>query len=351
MRTIIHIDMDCFYAAIEMRERPELAGKPVAVGGSSGRGVLTTANYEARKYGCRSAMPAFKALRLCPELIIVPVRFDLYRAEARRIREIFGEFSPWIEPLSLDEAYLDVTHLRSLGANVAAEIRARIWETSHLTASAGIAPNKFLAKVASDWRKPNGQFEVKVEEVASFVANLPVRKIWGVGARTAERLEAAGAKTCGDLQAWDLGRLSREFGKFGVQLYQLCRGEDDRAVRTDRVRKSMSCERTFSEDLETLEVCREALEPLLEELSGDLAGLKPARRVAKAVVKMKFSDFKSTTAECGAGELDRKIYDELLREAWGRREGRKVRLLGAGVRFALDEGEAGWEQLEFELVS
>jgi len=334
-RTIVHIDMDCFYAAIEVREYPHLAGTPVAVGGrSTHRGVLTTANYEARKFGCRSAMPAFKALRLCPHLTILPVRFDLYRAESQRIQGIFEAFTGLIEPLSLDEAYLDVTHLRSRGGHVAAEIRARIFEETRLTASAGIAPNKFLAKVASDLNKPNGQYEVLEAEIPAFMQDLPATKIWGVGKRTAERLEALGVRTCGDLQCWKLPALTREFGKFGLDLYQLCRGQDDRLVLPDRERKSVSTERTFSEDVTSLHDGMEKLESILEELTADLASGHTDRRIAKSFVKLKFSDFRSTTAECAARSVEPDAYGRLLEEAWSRRGEQNVRLIGAGVRFA-----------------
>jgi len=344
-RKIIHVDMDCFYAAIEERERPDLAGKPLAVGGSSSkRGVLTTANYEARKYGCRSAMPAFQALRLCPHLEILPVRFDLYREESRRIRRILERFTSLIEPLSLDEAYLDVSHLKSQAPHVAAEIRAEIWERRRLRASAGIAPNKFLAKIASDWRKPNGQFAIAPEDVAEFMRDLPVGRIWGVGKRTAEKLEGRGVKTCADLQRWELGRLTREFGKFGVDLYRLCRGEDDRPVRPNRERKSLSTERTFGEDLATLEDCRERLQPLLDELRDERLRKTPDRRVVKCFLKLKFADFRTTTVECAGTVVEEGIYENLLVEGWRRRQGRNVRLIGAGVRFA--DVENGAEQLE-----
>lgn len=344
-RTIIHVDMDCFYAAIEVREHPHLAGKPVAVGGSSSRrGVLTTANYEARRYGCRSAMSTFKALRLCPHLTVLPVRFELYRAESQRIRQIFEDFTGWIEPLSLDEAYLDVSHLRSGGASVAAEIRARIFEETRLTASAGIASNKFLAKVASDLNKPNGQLEIAPGEVEAFVRELPAAKIWGVGKRTAERLQSLGVRTCGDLQRWDLAGLTREFGKFGVDLYRLCRGQDERPVTPDRERKSLSNERTFAEDLEELGEALEKLEMIVEELALDWSERFRDRRIAKSFVKLKFSDFQTTTAECPARSLERGAYVGLLEQAWKRRGRRTVRLLGAGIRFA-PVGMA--EQLEF----
>lgn len=339
--------MDCFYAAVEEREDPSLVGKPIAVGGGSRRGVLTTANYEARKFGCRSAMPGWKARELCPNLIFLPVRFDLYRAESKKIREIFAEFTELIEPLSLDEAYLDVSHLNSQGASIAAEVRSRIFEKTRLTASAGIAPNKFLAKIASDWQKPNGQFEIRPEGVADFVQQLPVRKIWGVGKRTAERLERVGLKTCADVQNWPLNRLTREFGKFGVELYKLSRGEDDRRVNPDRERKSLSNERTFFEDLDSIESCADALKRIVEELDEDFRSKSSDRRIAKSFIKLKFNDFKTTTAERAASEIQFEAYDELLNEAWARRQGRTVRLIGAGVRFSA-VGDAA--QLEMEML-
>src|SRR5471032_9358 len=183
MRKIIHLDMDCFYAAVEMRERPELAGQPIAVGGGSRRGVVTTCNYEARKFGVHSAMPGFQAREKCPTLVFLPVRFDLYRAESVKIRQILLSYTPLVEPLSLDEAYLDVTGLDRYAWDIAKEIRKRIFEETRLTGSAGIAPNKMLAKIASDWRKPNGQFAITPEQVEMFIRDLPVRKIWGVGPR------------------------------------------------------------------------------------------------------------------------------------------------------------------------
>jgi len=349
-RTILHIDMDCFYAAIEVRDQPHLAGTPVAVGGRSHRrGVLTTANYEARKFGCRSAMPTFQALRLCPQLTVLPVRFDVYREESRRIRAILEAFSGVIEPLSLDEAYVDVSHLRSRGTHVAAEIRARIREETGLTASAGVAPNKFLAKVASDWNKPDGQFELGEADVAGFMESLPASRIWGVGKRTAERLEARGVRTCGDLQRWTLIELTREFGKFGLDLYQLCRGRDDRPVVPDRERKSLSTERTFAEDLESWEVARTKLGSILAELRTDHQAGHADRRVVKAFVKVRFSDFRSTTAECLARDIHGAVHERLLAEAWERRGTRRVRLIGAGIRFA--SRGAVTEQMELEGIS
>jgi len=223
LRKIIHIDMDCFYAGVEMRERPELADKPIAVGGGSRRGVVTTCNYEARAFGVRSAMPGFMAREKCPHLIFLPVRFDLYRADSARIRKILLEYSPLVEPLSLDEAYLDVSHHERYAWSLAKEIRQRIRETTGLTASAGIAPNKMLAKIASDWKKPNGQFAVTPDQIESFMAGLPVKKIWGVGPKGAEKLTALGIETCGDLQKLELSELIRQFGRWGEELYHLCR--------------------------------------------------------------------------------------------------------------------------------
>ncbi|MEM8953206.1 MAG: DNA polymerase IV [Verrucomicrobiota bacterium] len=344
-RKIIHVDMDAFYASIEIRDNPSLQGKPVAVGGtSSNRGVLTTCSYEARRFGCRSAMPTFKALQLCPSLIVVPVRFDAYRRESRLIRDVFRHFTEIIEPLSLDEAYLDISHLNSSAASVAREIRRVIRDEIKLTASAGIAPNKFLAKVASDWNKPDGQFEIKTQEIDPFMRELPVGRIWGVGKATEAKLHQLQIKTCGDLQSFELPNLTRLFGKFGLHLYHLCRGQDDRAVEPHRERKSLSNERTFSNDLVSLEACEEKLRELHEELIADYQSTHSNRRITKAVVKLKFSDFTQTTAECLSHDLDPAPYLQLLAKAWDRGQGKSVRLLGAGVRFAPPQGES--HQLE-----
>ena len=341
-RKIIHVDMDCFYAAIEMRERPELAGKPVAVGGSGGRGVLTTCNYEARKFGCRSAMPAFKALKLCPGLVLLPVRFDLYREESAKIRAIFSSFTDLIEPLSLDEAYLDVSHLASEAASVAWEIRERIRSGLRLTASAGIASNKFIAKIASDWRKPDGQFEVPDDMIGDFLATLPVEKIWGVGKATAIRLHEAGIPTCGKMREWSEMALVQRFGKFGSSLYRLCRGIDDRVVNPNRERKSLSNECTFRENLTSVEDGLEKLEDLIVELQDDLSGRHSEREIRECVVKVKFGDFQITSAQRAAEKVEPELMRELLAEAWARGEGKSVRLIGAGVRFrSLEKEEDG----------
>jgi DNA polymerase-4 len=336
--------MDCFYAAIEERENPALRGKPVGVGGSERRGVLTTANYEARKFGCRSAMPVFKALALCPQLVLVPVRFDLYRAVSSQIRAIFGRFTELIEPLSLDEAYLDVSHLQSSGDSIAREIRAQIFEETRLTASAGIASNKLVAKIASDWHKPNGQKHVTAEELPAFIAALPVGRIWGVGGKMREKLNALGIETCADLQQLDQIELSRRFGKWGIELWHLCRGIDDRPVTPERTRKSVSSETTFSENLHDLPSLFPPMRAMLDGLVEDLSTSHPDRTIRSLVVKMKFADFHRTTAERAGHHFDPAVFEELLAEAWRRGNNRAVRLLGVGVRF---EDPKEVEQMDF----
>lgn len=345
VRKIIHIDMDCFYAAIEMRDNPALRGKAVAVGGASDRrGVLTTCNYEARKFGVRSAMPTFIALRQCPELIVVPTRFEVYKRDSSRIREIFREFTPLIEPLSLDEAYLDVTGDERSGWEIAAAIRARIQAETGLTASAGIGPNKLIAKIASDWKKPDGQFEVKAEDVAAFMSPLPVKRIWGVGPVATDRLERRGIRTCGELQRLEMKALVRMFGRFGWELYELSRGIDRRPVEPSRPRKSMSTEETFSSDLTDLGQCRRELGRLFQDLVADLEQRKEKGRIERLFVKLKFTDFTKTSVERTGGKPALATYEALLEEGF-MRGGKPVRLIGVGVRFS----DRTAEQLELPL--
>ena len=353
MRKIIYLDMDCFYAAVEMRERPELAGQPIAVGGGSRRGVVTTCNYEARKFGVHSAMPGFQARERCPRLVFLPVRFDLYRAESAKIRRIMHDYTPLVEPLSLDEAYLDVTGLGRYAWDIAKEIRKRIFDETQLTASAGIASNKMLAKIASDWRKPNGQFAITPEQIDAFIRDLPVRKIWGVGPKSAEKFERAGIRTCGDLQKFTLPELVKRHGKWGSELYQLCRGQDDRPVEPNRVRKSLSNECTFLDNLRTLDECLRELDKLVAELEEELRAKASERLIHKAFVKVKFADFSRTTRECVSENPTRETYHALLAEAY-KRSAQPVRLLGSGVRFT-DETEKSESmdlrqfQIDFEL--
>jgi len=336
--------MDCFYAAVEMRERPELRLRPIAVGGTSERAVLTTCNYPARAFGIRSAMPVFQARQLCPQLIILPVRFEMYRAASQQIRAIFARYSELVEPLSLDEAYLDVSHLPQRGSEIAQEIRQAIRTETGLTASAGIAPNKLLAKIASDWNKPNGQCVISPSKVSEFMRQLPVRKIWGVGPKSNTRLSGMGVETCQQLQRYSAATLVGEFGSFGFELYQLCRGVDKRAVQANRMRQSLSNERTYSRDIESLASCERALGEQYQELIKELSELKPQRKISKLLVKLKFSDHRRTTAEMPGQQAELKLYRKLLHDAWGR-SGESVRLLGLGVRFA--QMQTGLEQLDF----
>jgi DNA polymerase-4 len=333
-RAIIHLDMDCFYAAIEVRDRPELRGKPVGVGGARDRrGVLTTCNYEAREFGVRSAMPTFMALQRCPKLIVLPTRFDVYRRESAVIRGILHRFTPLIEPLSLDEAYLDVSAHPGAPGPLAEVIRKLIFRKTKLTASAGIGPNKLVAKIASDLRKPNGQFEVKPDEVQEFMATLPVRKLWGIGAVTEKKLAQLGIQTCGELQRYSRFELQHQFGKFGLELFDLCRGIDDRPVEPHRDRKSLSTEETFLSNLETREACEEKLEELYADLMAELAQKETDRAVTKIFIKLKFGDFTRTTVERAGLPPSLGNFSQLLDEAFGR-TGKSVRLMGVGVRFA-----------------
>lgn len=343
-RKIIHCDCDCFYAAVEMRDDPSLVGRPVAVGGrAETRGVVATCNYEARAFGVRSAMATARALQLCPQLVLLPPDFERYRAASRQILAIYGDYTPLVEPLSLDEAYLDVTGIercRGSATLMAREIRERIRAEVGITASAGIAPNKFIAKVASDWNKPDGQFVVRPEEVDAFVSTLPVKKLFGVGKVTAAKLGRLGVTSCGELRDWSMADLAHEFGSFGATLFRLCRGIDDRDVKPDRIRKSLSVETTYVTDLPDIAACREALPALAEEFRRRFERACEVRPVHKAVVKIKFADFTQTTAECVVRTPDATTWLKLLEEGYARRK-KPVRLLGVGVRFA--EGQGGRE--------
>ena len=251
-RRIVHVDMDAFYASVEQRDRPELRGRPIAVGHAQGRGVVATASYEARRFGVRSAMPSARARELCPELIFVEGRMSHYKAVSRQIHEIFRRHTDLIEPISLDEAFLDVTVNKqgfALGVEVAVAIKRAIREELGLVASAGVSYNKFLAKVASDWRKPDGLCTIHPERAIDFIDRLPVEAFWGVGPATAARLHALGIRTAPELRAVPLSDLMRHFGQSGYDFYRFVRGIDDRPVRSSRVRKSVGCERTFERDV------------------------------------------------------------------------------------------------------
>lgn len=342
-RKIIHVDMDCFYAAVEMHDRPELRNVALAVGGSGRRGVVCTCNYLARSFGVRSAMPNFMALQRCPDLVFVRPRFERYQEISAGIRDIFYSYTPLVEPLSLDEAYLDVTALDRPATEVATEIRAKIRESFRLPSSAGIASNKLLAKIASDWRKPNGQFVIRPSQVEAFMRDLPVRRLWGVGKRAEEKLIQLGCRTCHDLQQLSVHELEEAFGKFGPELYQQCRGIDERAVQPTRIRKSLSNERTFSDEVDTEEQLIERIGDLHEELLADLQARPELRtRIAGPFVKVKFTDFTQTTVSRSGMSWDLPSVTTLAREAFGRKP-LGARLLGVGVRF-VDSDSTG-EQL------
>lgn len=334
LRKIIHIDCDCFYASIEMRDDPSLIGKPIAVAGKPNkRGVVATCNYEARAYGVHSAMPSQTAQKLCPELIFITPRFEIYRSISKQIRQIFLDYTPIIEPLSLDEAYLDVTHCQLFNNSatlIAKTIQQRIQQEIGITASAGIAPNKFIAKIASDWRKPNGLFVVTPANMEEFLVHLPVHKLHGVGKVTTNKLHHLGINTCYDLRKWSRSELLREFGSFGEKLWHLARGIDERPVQSPR-RQSVSVERTFQEDVPDLSHCLTKLPELLEELNKRIACLDDSYKTGKPFVKVKFYDFTQTTLEQQGVPLSLESYQILLEQAF-QRGNKPVRLLGIGTR-------------------
>lgn len=335
--------MDCFYAAIEQRDNPALRGEPIGVGGNGRRGVLCTASYEARKFGVRAAMPGFKALELCPQLIMVPVRFDVYQSVSAQIRAILGRFSEKIEPLSLDEAYLDVSDWSSDVSVIAREIRAQIFEETSLTASAGVAPNKLLAKIASDLDKPNGQYIVRHDEIQQFMLKLPVSKLWGVGRKMQEKLARHGIVNCGDMQKLSKISMSKRYGRWGVELFDLCRGSDQREVKVHRVRKSIGKETTFSEDISMVSVLVREMRSLLSDVKVSYEARYSEREIKSLVVKFRFSDFTATTIERSIKDFNETLVEGLLRDGYARGGGKSVRLLGVGIRLADEEDE---QQLE-----
>ncbi|MEW9799377.1 DNA polymerase IV [Alteromonas sp. CYL-A6] len=342
MRKIIHIDMDCFYAAVEMREDPSLTNIPIAIGGSADRrGVISTCNYPARKYGVRSAMATAYALRLCPDLKLVKGRMELYAAESRKIRAIFEDYTDLIEPLSLDEAYLDVTNTTLFGGSatlIAQDIRRRIKQELGLTASAGVAPCKFVAKIASDENKPDGICVITPDKLDSFVRTLPLKKIPGVGEKTMQKLQRLGLATCEDVRRYPFERIQKEFGKFGSVLWERAHGVDDRPLSVSRTRKSIGVERTLSDDIHTLEECQSILPVLLEKLTARIT--QHEKRTGKTIavktlgVKLKFADFQLTTVEHRGVTVSPEGFDRLLEEAWLRANGRGIRLVGVHIGLA-----------------
>ena len=292
LRKIIHVDMDAFFASVEQRDNPELRGKPVAVGGSSGRGVVAAASYEARRFGVRSAMPSVTAKRLCPDLIFCKSRFDVYREVSQQIRAIFRHHTDLVEPLSLDEAYLDVTEDKlGIGSatRIAELIRQEIRAKTRLTASAGVSYNKFLAKIASDQNKPDGLCVIRPGEGARFVAELPIRRFHGVGPKGAEKMARLGIETGGDLAARDIAWLRAHFGSFAEYLFRAARGIDLRPVRSSRIRKSVGGERTFSRDLSSGGELRETLEDIIDIVWTSIE--RADARGRTVTLKLKYTDF------------------------------------------------------------
>ena len=336
VRRILHVDMDAFYASVEQRDRPELRGRPVAVGGRpESRGVVAASSYEARTFGVRSAMPMSRAVRLCPELVIVPPDFAKYRAVSQQVFAIYRSVTPLVEPLSLDEAYLDVTENawgEALGMTVAKRLKARIRDETALTASAGVAPNKFLAKIASAWKKPDGLTVIAPERVESFLQGLPVDALWGVGPVTASRLRERGIDKLVDVRHADPAVLRAAVGSWSDWLVKLAHGDDDRRVEPNRPSKSSSSECTYSHDLTDLERMREEIDGMARE---NAEWLKHRGLLARTVtIKVRYSDFTTVTRSDTRAPSD--DADGIARRAvllLGRTEAhtRPVRLLGAGV--------------------
>ncbi|ODN42941.1 DNA polymerase IV [Piscirickettsia litoralis] len=328
-RKIIHIDMDYFYAQIEERENPSLKTQPIAVGGRGGRGVIATCNYIARQFGVHSALSTRKALERCPNLVILPTRMPLYKEASVIIHEIFQQYSDLIEPLSLDEAYLDVSAHEN-ATKVARQIRADIYQRLHLTASSGVAANKFLAKIASNVNKPNGEFIIRPEHVAGFIPSLEVKELPGVGPVTEKKLAALGVVSCAELAKLSVTTLNQYFGSFGERLYQLARGIDSRPVNASRERKSVSVETTFASDL-NLEQATAELAELVARLKLRLKA-KSGASIKALVLKLKSYDFQRTTCEAQYNTIDMAVYQQLLHKAY-LRHNKVIRLLGVGVRF------------------
>jgi len=356
MRKIIHIDMDQFFAAVEQRDDPSLKGLPVAVGHDADRGVVSTASYEARRFGVHSAQSIQVAKRLCPQLVIVPPHFQRYKEVSGQIRSIFLDYTDLVEPLSLDEAFLDVTENKKdmeYAVDIAKEIKQRILDTTELTASAGVSYCKFLAKIASDWQKPDGLTVVHPDKAEEFIAQLDVKKIWGVGQKTAEKLHRIGVFTGADLRKLSLTHLVQEFGKMGRVFYDFARGVDDRPVIAEWERKSVSCEQTFEADISQPSAVTIALYHTVLELVGRIE--KNHFEGRTLTLKIKFADFQQITRSITVGRV-LKTKDDILPLAKGlMREVdyrlHPIRLLGLGVsnqKHAEADERPRWIQLELE---
>ncbi|MDK4563971.1 DNA polymerase IV [Kingella kingae] len=331
-RKIIHIDMDAFYASVELREQPHLRGLPVVVAWDGARSVICAASYEARQFGLRSAMPVATAKRLCPQAVFVPPHFDLYRQMSQQIHTIFQRYTDLIEPISLDEAYLDVTQNKQqlpYASQVAKQIRAEILAQTGLTASAGIAPNKFLAKIASDWRKPNGQFVIQPHEIEYFLRDLPVGKVWGVGKKTLLKMQQHGWQTIGDLRQVSRAELVHWFGKFGYRLYDLARGVDERPVQVERERLQISTEMTLSDNLN-----KQAISAYLDNLSKDLWQQMQRKKMQAytLTLKLKSTEFQVfTRSQTYSAALPEQGLLQAALQLIARMPDGEFRLIGLGV--------------------
>lgn len=362
LRKIIHIDMDAFYASVEQRDNPALRGRPVAVGHAERRGVVAAASYEARRFGVRSAMPSQRARRLCPSLIFVPGRMDVYKSVSAQIHTIFHEYTDIIEPISLDEAFLDVTVNKpgiDLAVDIAREIKRKIRERLNLVASAGISYNKFLAKIASDYRKPDGLCTIHPSQALDFIATLPVESFWGVGPVTAKRMHSLGIHTGSDLRACEAGMLTRVFGKAGMIYYNFARGIDNRPVEAVRIRKSIGCEHTLEEDIDEPERADRELQEAALDLTERLG--RKGFKGNTLTLKVKFHDFTQITRSLTVADA-LTDYDDIL--ATARRlmaevdfATHPVRLIGLSVSNPREiataapsdpTGEEVWRQLSFD---
>lgn len=336
VRKIIHIDMDCFYAAIEIRDNPTLKNKPVAVGGSATkRGVLCTCNYLAREYGLHSAMPTATALRLCPDLEILPVNMNKYREVSAAINHIFHQFTDLVEPLSLDEAFLDVTGIalyQGSATHMAKAIQQAILKEQSLTASAGVATNKFLAKIASAWHKPNGLFVVTPAKTKAFVTALPISKLFGVGKVTAQKLHQLNIFTCADLHQYPLNFLTKHFGKFGQQLYYQARGIDNRPVQPNRIRKSLSVETTFPYDITDSSKAIAEIDRLYNSLLTRINAHADELAIKNQFIKIKNNQFKLYSAERKSHALNKSDFFALFQKMYSSHP-EPIRLIGLGVHF------------------
>ncbi|TXI94218.1 MAG: DNA polymerase IV [Neisseriales bacterium] len=336
IRKIIHIDMDCFYAAVEIRDNPSLTNLPVAVGGSADkRGVLCTCNYIARKFGLHSAMPTSQAIKLCPELVLLPVNFAKYKQVSRQIHEIFKRYTDLVEPLALDEAYLDVSnspHANGSATQIAEKIRQDIFQELNLTCSAGVSANKFLAKIASGWNKPNGIMVIPPQKIAEFIQKLPVNKLFGVGKVTALKLKKLNIHTCLDLQKFSQQELVHKFGKFGSQLFYQSRGIDNRQVNPNRIRKSLSVERTYPINLQINEILN-ALDELFPEFEKRLKESKANTPIRSQFIKIKLANFKQITREQTTDRYSLDKFREMLESVSYTLGMQEIRLLGIGISF------------------